>query len=299
MKLFKTTSCALRSTRRDDLTPKLRSKAVIFLLFLFFGGGSVFAQDQFLWTGAIDNNWTTVGNWLQLPWGGTTAVSASYYPGQISGNIGGPQDDVAMFNSTYGANCIINPSHSGTNGGLRVGGIQVIGYTGTISQSVSNRFLVAESVGASGTGFWDGTSTISTGYSGMALFTGQTAYRAYFDFGAGSGGFVGGTDPLIGGIVPSYAMLITVPLTVKTGSKFTAPSDELKIRNDATIETGSDFINSNLGTTVLDNRSGGSFTRYYDFGDVVFWDLKTSSSVHIMEFTGGIITTENSFLTAG
>ncbi len=207
-----------------------------------------------------------------------------------------------MFTNAHNGNCNINPVHTGTTGAIRVGGIHVKGYKGSIIQADGNRFNIAETPSAGGTDLWNSTTAISTTYSGASLFNGNQAYQAYFEFNSSSDGFIGG-DSIVGGIVPSYAMLIAVPLTIKNGSKFKAPKDELRIRHNATIENGDNFDNSHQGTVVLSNRSGGLFTRDYYFGAIPdpihFWNLKVSSAVKTLNFSGGVFVVDNNYYSSG
>lgn len=273
-------------------------KSILFLLALFLGRVSSFAQDQFLWTGAINSSWIVAGNWLYLPYGDATAIPAPYYPGQNGGGNAATKDDIAIFTNNTTANCNIDLTLPvGSTSGLRIGGIHVNGYQGTITQMNLNRFIVAEE----NSGFWDGVTTISSTYPDVVtLFNGTTAYRAYFKFSSPSLGFIGSASSI--GPPLNYELSFSVPLIIENNSKFKAPVGTTSIRNDATIVTGADFDNSNNGTVTLSNRSGGLGVRYYDFGNVKFYDLKVTpngASPRQKEFIGAACTVENNFMTTG
>ncbi len=280
----------------------LLSNSLLLFIFLLIGSSSLMAQDQFLWTNATTSGlWTDSGNWRYFPYGSNVDLPAPYYPGQHGLiNTGGPQNDIVIFTNITDANCHINTSFAGTNSARRVGGIIVKGYSGTIVQADNNRFNVSESTDAGGHSIWDGTTVISSLHPLLTIVNSMTAYQAYFEF-ATDGGFKGGANPSLGSITPSYALLFAVPLTIKTGD-FKASKDEMRIRHDATIFSTAYFDNDHQGTVVLSNRSSASGTRNYHFENVAFWNLKVTpngNSPRVKNFSGGICTVENNFITTG
>ncbi|BDS10763.1 T9SS type A sorting domain-containing protein [Aureispira anguillae] len=270
----------------------------LFFMVMVFSSTS-FAQNQFLWTGGgSTDDWTDASNWDYYPYATSDRISpAPFYPGQ-GGLINpeGPKNDIAIFNNLYDGNCDINAS-------LRVGGIIIEGYTGTLTQINGTRFNVSESDDAGGEGFWDGSISISSGHSDLIAVNAMLAYQARFNFGGpvlASNGFQGGAG-IVGGISPSYGLLFAVPLTVENGT-FKAPEDETRIRHNATFANGLHFDNSRQGTVVLSNRSAGMATRFYNLGNVHFWDLKVTTNgadPATKEFSGAPCIVENNFMTAG
>lgn len=287
-----------RSTKRglqnSVLTHKNYLKSLFLFTFSLLSITGLFAQDQFLWIGGSGNDWDVKENWNFYEHGTGTMSPAEYYPGQnIAANIGGPEDDIAMFSAISNIDCNINFIVPG-NTARRIGGIQVRGYQGTLTQDAGNRFIVAESY----SGFWDGSTTIQSTHPDLAAFNTQTAYIAYFDFDGATSGFVGSTSNALGTL--NYELLFAVPLTVTSGSSFIAPVGETRIRHNATFVDGTDFDNINAGTVVLSNRNGGLLSRQYELGDVRFYNLKISSAVHNLYFnnTANCIV-ENNFYTSG
>lgn len=274
----------------------------LFLIALLWSS-IAFSQDQFKWTGndPANNHWENANNWDYYPYAGSTKTSpAPFYPGQVVGGNPFRGDDIAIFDNSSTVDCLINSDHTGDSSGLRIGGLHVRGFGGVIKQSDGNRFIVSESVDAGGNGFWDGTTPISSTNLDLVSFTGLVAYEAIFDFAAG-GEFLGGST-IVGGIVPSYALLFAVPLTIENTSKFTAPRDETRIRHNAAFFNGLDFYNLLQGAVVLSNRTGGAGTRQYSFNNTHFWDLKVTPNGALprtKEFIGGTCIVENNFMTTG
>lgn len=282
---------------------KLSSTSLLtYIILLLLYSSTSMAQDQFLWTGASSTHWTDSSNWDYYPYGGAVAISpAPFYPGQVGlSNPNGPKNDIAIFTNKSNVDCHINKICTATDSALRVGGILVEGYQGTITQLDGNRFNVAESDDAGGDGFWDGSTLINSAHPDLFPVNTWQAYQAYFNFAAPSNGFQGGAT-IVGGISPSYALLIAVPFKL-VNRNFKAPEDETRFRHDAAIVNGPDFDNSHQGTVVLSNRTGGTGTRYYQFGGVHFWDLKVTPNGALprtKEFSGGLIRVEHNFMTTG
>ena len=277
----------------------MKTTQLIRLLCLVFccSLGKVYAQDVFLWTnqgGAGDNKWENADNWLPLF--GAPAI----YPGQSPGNPSA--DDVAIFIAAYPDDCKMENTHYATTQGFRIGGLIAKGYPGTITEADGHRFLITESIGASGVGAWDGTTTIPTGNAALdaAGVGGMQAYQAYFDFGSG-GSFVSGGD-IVGGLY--YSLLISVPFTLDAGT-FVAPKDQWLARNHMTVNSGASLNTSiHQGTVILSNRTSGAAaaTRNYVLPNVSFWDLKTSidgNGPRVKNISGGAITVNNNFITGG
>lgn len=277
------------------------ASAALVLIFLLCCNFS-YAQDQFLWLGADNDIWENKNNWAYYPYGDNTRTyPAPFYPGQnVGANPNGHKDDIAIFTNTSSSPCRLT-TPGGGGGALRIGGIHVRGYAGTITQNNGNRFNISESVDLGGVGLWDGTTTVTSGHPDLTIVNGAVAYQAHFDFATG-GRFIGGGN-IVGGISPSYALLIAVPLRITSGSRFAPPEDEMRIRHNALIHNGSLFEHLlHKGTVVLSNRTSGLGTRQYSFPNVRFWNLKVTpngAAPRSKEFIDGTCTVDHNFMTTG
>lgn len=289
------------TSRNLYIPPKEVALSIFFLIFLL-SSNLLHAQDQFLWLGMDNDVWENKNNWAYYPYGGSTRIyPAPFYPGQgIVANPNGTKDDIAVFTNISSNPCRLT-TPGGSGGALRIGAIHVRGYAGTITQNNGNRFNIAESVDLGGAGLWNGTATINSGHPNLSIVNGAVAYQAHFDFATG-GRFIGGGN-IVGGISPSYALLIAVPLRITSGSRFAPPEDEMRIRHNAVIHNGSLFEHLlHKGTVVLSNRTSGLGTRQYSFPNVRFWNLKVTpngAAPRSKEFTDGTCTVDNNFMTTG
>lgn len=119
--------------------------------------GSVnYAPNPFLWTGVVDSNWSTDGNWL-----GGTAPGAG---------------DVASFDSSCGANC-----NATIDAAINVAGVELLsGYTGTITQGVGSTIDIGTSGWMQAGGTFAGSNaniTIVSGTTNISngIFTSTSA----------------------------------------------------------------------------------------------------------------------------
>lgn len=279
MSKLKKNSCLASRKDKGCYDPKLQTKSIVLFLVLFFAGSPIFAQvEQFVWTGNAGPNWTSAGSWDYYAYGGTSGVTATYYPGQGGlVNPNGGADDIAIFGPTN-VGCTINPTFIGSTSGLRVGGLIVAGYLGELKQANGNRLIISDAY----SGPWNSTELLDN--SGLpSSLDGTTAYRAYFDFGTG-GEFKGNEVDLIS---LYYCFLTDVPLTITSGGTFTAPvNSEMAIRQEATID-GTNFVH-NGGLVLINPKSADAGSYDYDFDEVIFHDLKIG--------TGGAAPREKSFV---
>lgn len=281
--------------------PKASSFKTSFLFFIsLLFCSSTFAQDQFVWTGAAADGglWTTPGNWEIVPKPSGAPYIATVYPGQVS-----PKNDVAIFINNGAPDCYMNKDCSMSPTALRVGGIIVKGYTGTITQINSNRFNVSAVNDAGGDELPDFTINVENPILGPA--DGMMAWQAHFEFGGipnSSNGFQG--NPASPGPL-DYTLLFAVPLRLVTGT-FKAPQDDTWVRHDMFVEPAAapQFNNVYEGAIVLDNTNNGGGTRNYVLGGVHFWNLRIGSNGAvgigaIKQFSGGTCIVENDFTTGG
>ncbi|MFT5645495.1 MAG: hypothetical protein ACI976_000165, partial [Aureispira sp.] len=268
---------------------------LFFISFLFCS--SIFAQDQFLWTGAADGLWTNPGNWETVPTPSGIPMPATVYPGQVS-----PKNDVAIFINNDAPDCYMNKDCSMSSTALRVGGIIINGYTGKITQINSNRFNVSAVDDPGGDELPDFTVQVLNPILGPV--NGMMAWQAHFEFGGdvATNGFHG--NPAVPGPL-DYTLLFAVPLRLVTGT-FKAPKDDTRIRHDMFVEpaAASNFDNVYEGTVILDNTNHGGSTRNYVLGGVHFWNLRIGNNGAvaigaIKEFSGGTCIVENDFATGG
>lgn len=284
-----------KMTRDKNIISSLKISFSLLIVFLF--SSSIFAQDQYLWTGdGVDNNWTNANNWKKIPTSGPLIYDGRY-PGQFS-----PENDVAIFTNYTNKICRIDKDCSTSSTALRVGGVIVQGYLGQIIQNNNNRFIIAENY----SGVWNSGAVISTDIPSLVTLglNGSIAYRAHFQFDPTdlNAGFYGSSIHLPSPPSIYYAVGISVRLTVVSGV-FRAPKDQLLIRQDAVINASS-FENVYQGTVTLSGRSGGTPVDNYDFNGVTFWDLQVntdggSSGGVTKNFNGGTCIVANDFRTAG
>jgi hypothetical protein len=253
-------------------------RSVFILAFTFFVlAAAAVVPTRYRWTGAVSNSWMTQANWQYISGPG----SPTAYPGQGGASVG--ITHVAEFDASSSVNCDLGGSYYPT-GGFYVGGIEVNGYTGTITQLPGNRLVISDASGISG------------------AYDDQ--YKAIFNFGVG-GQFIGssynytGTEPY----QDVVALMIGVEFEVGGSGMFYAPRG-IQFRNHVTINASN--FDANGGVCHFYPRSGhtylgiavGTVTNPYKINvpGVNFYEMKFH--VPVWDFQGSDFNVNNDLILA-
>ncbi|MDQ3110847.1 MAG: SprB repeat-containing protein, partial [Bacteroidota bacterium] len=251
----------------------MKKNILLFLMFILSAGLN--AQSRYLWTGAVNNNWKNAGNWNLVDGVGISAG----YPKDIS--------CIALFGtSPYGTSTNVDCNIDGyyyPNGGLYVGGVEVNGYTGTITQMPGNRFLITDCPAMNGCAY-------------------NSDYKAVFNFGAG-GKFVGSTLVNVAGSLnyqDNYTMAIGVKLEIISGD-FYCPR-KLLMENSCDIAPGcfrgEGFDGSGCVVSFYPRPTVLMSTYFINANNVDFYDLQLYTGKYL-DFGAGNMNITNDLITAG
>ncbi len=204
------------------------------------------------------------------------------------GNYPSGITSIALFGtSVYGTSTNVNCTIDGNylpNGALYVGGIEVNGYSGIITQGVNNRFVISDCPGLNGCAY-------------------NSVYKAVFNFGSG-GEFRGSTTVNVAGSLnyqDNYTMAVGVEMFI-TGGLFYAPRKML-MENHLTLTPGC-FVGAGFdgsgGVVSFYPRPGSiSFPTYFiNAGSSSFHDLQIYTG-KTCDLNGGNVTVANNLITAG
>lgn len=235
------------------------------------------AQSRYLWSGAVNNNWKNAGNWTLVD---GPAAWGNYPSGITSIALFGTSAYAPPGPNTY---CTIDGNYL-PNGALYVGGIEVNGYTGIITQGINNRLVISDCPGLNGCAY-------------------DSVYKAVFNFGPG-GEFRGSTTVNVAGSLnyqDNYTMAVGVEMFI-TGGLFYAPRKML-MENHLTITPGC-FVGAGFdgsgGVVSFYPRPGSiSFPTYFiNAGLSSFHDLQIYTG-KTCDLNGGNVTVANNLITAG
>jgi hypothetical protein len=242
---------------------------------LFLGSTLLQAQPSvYRWTGAVNNLWSNNLNWVL-----ESGPGVSYQkPVTIT--------CIAKFDNTSNVNCTIDGNYL-PNGGLYVGGLEINGYTGTITQGPTNRFLISDCPSMNGCPY-------------------NNTYQAIFNFGPG-GKFIGSNTTILAGTQDyedNYTMAIGVELHI-IGGDFYAPR-KLLMENSVEIIEGPNcnfYANGFYGTpsvvTFYPRPSGTAPPFLVSTGNASFYDLQLFGAP-VVDFLGNNnVTVANNLITYG
>jgi len=252
------------------------NKKIFSLLILIAICFTTKAQSRYLWThSGADNNWRNAANWQLVDgpaaWGN--------YPSGIT--------SIALFGSTpYGTssndNCLIDGNNF-PNGGLYVGGIEINGYAGTITQDIYNRLIISDCPSLNGCAY-------------------NPVYKAVFNFGPG-GKFIGSTTTNLSGTLDyqdNYTIAIGVKLEIIAGDFF-APR-KLLLENSCDITPAcfhaAGFDGSGGVVSFYPRPSSLISTYSINAHGVVFYDLQCFGGKHL-DFSGNNMIVKHDLITSG
>ncbi|MBL7891949.1 MAG: PKD domain-containing protein [Bacteroidia bacterium] len=192
----------------------------------------------YTWTGSVDNNWETNGNW-----------DLSGYPGDGL-NI----SDDALFDAGS-VNCVVNSDID-----LGAGTITLNGYTGTVTWSGDAQFACGNATITTGTLDFSGTTslvstTAVTVNGGIFVACAGPTFNGsgLFTLSSGSADFSNTTSATLSG------------LSI-TGGTFTSSSANLTCSGNASLSGSGVFVNNNgvftINTTTSTRTITGNFVFY-------------------------------------
>ncbi len=227
---------------------RLRTLVFFFSIFLFAGISN--AQTTYSWTGAIDNQWTTAGNW--------SPSRSSILPSDIIQFNGGGSVTVTNIPSQTIRKLLVNSSST----------VSLQAATGTSTLTINGPASGNNVQVASGSSL-----QIGTGTNTLILTYGTTANQQ-LDV---SGTLILGNGGTLSSTIASSVWNVSGTLQVNTGGIFNA-NNTLSSVNGTLVNSGGTFTVTSTNTTLA---SGGTFDHAINGGTVPILNWNSNSTLLI------------------